>query len=252
MIMQNTREIFEIHKGNLIHKWDHYFDIYDRHFNEYAGKDVVLLEIGVSQGGSIDLWKQFFGEKLKYYGVDINPKCKQFESGNVKIFIGSQEDKAFLQELNSEIPEIDILIDDGGHTMKQQIVTFEILFPKIKNGGIYLCEDNHSSYWLDFGGGMKRKGTYIEYIKNLVDVMHLWYAGNKTYIKNYQLKEWIYAIHIYDSIVVIDKKKISPPFNSQVGNFTVGYVETGHEKSSFKLNHLFFKFRNRIRSAIYK
>src|SRR5450432_1914397 len=129
--MQSTREIFESHEGNLIHKWNHYFEIYDRYFAAYQGKEVVVLEIGVSQGGSIDLWKKFFGKGLKYYGIDINPGCKQFESENVTIFIGSQEDPAFLNKIKNEIPDLDILIDDGGHTMRQQIVTFEYLYDKI-------------------------------------------------------------------------------------------------------------------------
>ena len=105
--MANTREIFENHTGNLIHKWDHYFEIYDRHFRDYIGKEVTILEIGVSQGGSIDLWKKYFGDNLRYYGVDINPKCKQFESENVKIFIGSQEDKNFLESIKAELPDLD-------------------------------------------------------------------------------------------------------------------------------------------------
>ena len=77
--MNSARNIFESHSGNLIHKWDHYFEIYDKYFNKYIDQEVVLLEIGVLQGGSIDLWKKYFGNKLRYYGIDINPKCKQFE-----------------------------------------------------------------------------------------------------------------------------------------------------------------------------
>lgn len=245
--MQGSREIFEAHEGNLIHKWNHYFEIYDRYFGKYRNKEVVVLEIGVSQGGSIELWKKFFGPGLRYYGIDINPKCVQFETENVKIFIGSQEDSVFLTKVKQEIPDIDILIDDGGHTMMQQIVSFENLFDKIKDEGIYLCEDNHTSYWFDFGGGMKRKGTYIEYIKNLIDVMHLWYAGRDTFIKNHTLKEQIYAIHIYDSIVVIEKKKITKPFDIQKGNFTVGYVAEEKKPVFDKLKFLLFKMRNRIR-----
>ncbi len=252
----NTREIFENHTGNLIHKWDHYFEIYDRHFRDYIGKEVTILEIGVSQGGSIDLWKRFFGENLRYYGVDINPKCKQFESENVKIFIGSQEDKKFLDSIKAELPDLDILIDDGGHTMKQQIITFESLFSKIKNKGIYLCEDTHTSYWFTFEGGMKRKSTYIEYVKNIIDVMHLWHAGKNTFIKNHELKNSIYAMHFYDSIVVIEKRKITAPFDIQIGQFTTGYVENGKKNMmsfiTYKLGIFTFKLKNRTRSLFYK
>lgn len=250
--MLGTREIFENHEGNLIHKWDHYFEIYDRHFEKYAGKEVVVLEIGVSQGGSIKLWQKFFGPGLRYYGIDINPKCKQLEEENVTIFIGSQEDENFLNKVKAEIPDLDILIDDGGHTMKQQIVTFEVLFDKIKTGGLYFCEDNHTSYWFDFGGGLKRKGTYIEYVKNLIDVMHLWYAGKNTYIKNHALKEKIFALHIYDSIVVIEKRKLAAPFDIKKGDYTVGYVEDEKRSKIHKIRSLLFDIKTRIRSGFYK
>lgn len=244
--MQSTRDIFNNHTGNLIHKWNHYFEIYDRYFGEYVGKDVIVLEIGVSQGGSIDLWKKYFGERLKYYGIDINPKCKQFEREGVQIFIGSQSDRNFLQEVKAQIPDLDILIDDGGHTMEQQIVTFEEMFDKIKDGGIYFCEDNHTSYWLDFGGGLKRKGTYIEYIKNLIDVQHLWYAGKNTNIPNRHLKEKIYSIQIYDSIVVIEKKTIAKPFDVMAGEFTVGYMDETPPSFLFKWRKFFQRLRIRM------
>ncbi|MBS1762748.1 MAG: class I SAM-dependent methyltransferase [Bacteroidetes bacterium] len=250
--MIGTKQIFETHTGNLIHKWEHYFEIYDRHFAAYKGKELVVLEIGVSQGGSIDMWQKYFGEKLKYFGIDINPACKQFERKNVEIFIGSQEDPAFLKKIKESIPGIDILIDDGGHTMRQQIVTFEMLFSKIKFGGIYLCEDNHTSYWLNFGGGMKRKGTYIEYVKNLIDVMHLWYAGKNTYIQNQELKDQIFAIHIYDSIVVIEKKKISQPKDIKAGNLTVGYLPEEKESILFSVSNILFRIKNFIRSIFNK
>ena len=245
--MKGTREIFDQHQGNLIHKWDHYFEIYDRHFKDYQDKEVIILEIGVSQGGSIDLWKKYFGPKLRYYGIDINPKCKELEAENVTIFIGSQSDVDFLNKVKTQIPELDILMDDGGHTMKQQIVSFENLFEKVKVGGLYLCEDNHTSYWFEFGGGMKKKGTYLEYVKNLIDVMHLWYAGKNTSIPNKHLKESIYTIHIYNSIVVIEKENIPKPNDRQVGNFTVGYMDDDKKTLVFKIRKFFFKVRNKLK-----
>ncbi len=252
MMIKSTRNIFETHTGNLIHKWDHYFEIYDRYFHKYMGQEVIVLEIGVSQGGSIDLWKKYFGDKLRYFGIDINPKCKQFEDENVTIFIGSQDDAVFLEQVKKQLPDLDILIDDGGHSMKQQIVTFEVMYDKIKDNGIYFCEDNHTSYWHSFGGGMKRRGTYIEYIKNLVDVMHLWYAGKNTFIKNHLYMDKIYSIHFYNSIVIIEKRKITPPFDIKTGNFTVGYVEEKNVTTTQKISYLYYGIKNRIRSFFYK
>jgi sugar phosphate isomerase/epimerase len=126
------------------------------------------------------------------------------------------------------------------------------MFDHIKKDGIYLCEDNHTSYWFNFGGGMKRKGTYMEYVKNLIDVVHLWYAGKNTYIKNHKLKEQIYAIHIYDSIVVMEKKEIKPPFDKKAGNFTVGYLDEDKLSLLGKAKLFLFNIKNRIRSMKYK
>src|SRR2546425_5089317 len=159
---------FRANDGRMLHKWLHYFEIYDRHFSRYRGTDVHVLEIGVSHGGSLEMWKSYFGPSARLFGVDINPDCKRLEDERTSIFIGDQSDRAFLRKLPRKIPKIDILIDDGGHTMAQQISTFEELFKFVDANGIYLCEDVHTSYWREYGGGYKRKGSFVEYSKNFI------------------------------------------------------------------------------------
>ena len=129
----DLEKYFHNNQGRYIDKWNHYFDIYEHHFNRFRNKEVILLEIGVSQGGSLHMWKDYFGEKAKIYGIDIDPRCKELEEKNVEIFIGSQSDRNFLREVKESIPLVDILIDDGGHTMKQQIVSYEELFNHVKS-----------------------------------------------------------------------------------------------------------------------
>ena len=167
--MNDLQKFFSNNQGRLLHKWKHYFEIYNRHFSKYRGTDVHIVEFGVSHGGSLHLWKDYFGANAKVFAIDINPNCKELEEDGIKIFIGDQQNRQFLRSLVKSIPRIDILIDDGGHTMKQQINTFEELFPHIDENGIYLCEDLHTSYWWKFGGGYKRKNTFIEYSKNFID-----------------------------------------------------------------------------------
>ena len=150
-------DYFIHNKGNAIHKWYMYFDAYQRHFSRFRGKDVHILEIGVQNGGSARMWKHYFthgypNAKVKIYGVDIDSRCKDFEEDGIEIFIGSQEDRDFWRRLKTQIPKVDILIDDGGHTMRQQIVTFEEMFDFVKDDGVYLCEDLHTSYWGSYGG----------------------------------------------------------------------------------------------------
>lgn len=203
--------------GRLIHKWIHYFEIYDRHFKKFREKEISILEIGVSHGGSLQMWKNYFGEKAKIYGVDINPHCKNLEEENIEIFIGSQSDRKFLRELKKKIPAIDILIDDGGHTMKQQIVTFEELFGHIKPNGVYLCEDLHTSYWLKFGGGYRRRGTFIEYTKGFIDSLNAFHSEESS-LKVNSFTKSVHSIHYYDSVIVIEKREIEKPQHLQFGN----------------------------------
>ena len=88
--MKSTRELFYEHEGKLIHKWDNYFEVYDRYFSKYQGKKVNILEIGIAHGGSIQLWKKYFGVQVHVYSIDINPACKSLEEENTTIFIGTQ------------------------------------------------------------------------------------------------------------------------------------------------------------------
>ncbi len=177
--MNKLEQYFYKNKGKIIHKFLHYFEIYDKHFSRFIGKDVTVLEIGVSKGGSLELWRHYFGSKCKIYGIDINPKCKNLESEQIEIFIGDAEDREFLRSLKDKIPKIDILIDDGGHYMNQQIVAFEELYPFISSDGVYLCEDLMTSYMGAYGGGYKRKNTFIEYSKGLIDYLNAWHSQEK-------------------------------------------------------------------------
>lgn len=221
---KSLREIFDNHTGRLIHKLDHYIEVYEKYFSKYRNTDVVILEIGISHGGSLQMWKRYFGNKVKIYAVDINPECKTLEDENVKIFIGSQEDPEFLSSLIQEIPRPDIIIDDGGHTMTQQITSFEMLYPHLKNDGVYFCEDTCTSYWYEYGGGLHRKATFIEYAKKRIDYLYAWHFKSKkvtasdfTFSTN--------AIHFYDSIVIFEKGMHPKPMDIQKGEKSIHHNE---------------------------
>ncbi|MGZ8513237.1 MAG: hypothetical protein ACXWWL_07340 [Candidatus Limnocylindria bacterium] len=86
-------------RKRFMHTWVHYFDIYHCHFERFRGKPAVILEFGVYHGGSLQMWRDYFGRKAKVYGVDIDPRCQQLEEEDIPIFIGDQEDRSFLQAL---------------------------------------------------------------------------------------------------------------------------------------------------------
>ena len=229
--MNQLQNYFNNNNGRLIHKWDHYFEIYDKHFSRFKNNEIVILEIGVSQGGSLQMWKDYFGDRAKIYGIDIDPRCKSFEEKNIEIFIGSQSDKKFLKDVIEKIPKLDILIDDGGHSMKQQIVSFELLFDHIKENGVYFCEDCHTSYWWQYGGGFKRSNSFIEYSKNWIDKINAFHSKSRNLIVD-KFTQTAKSIHYYDSIVVIEKGKINKPFSSKTG--VAGFEYPPNKKITFK------------------
>ncbi|MBT3338246.1 MAG: class I SAM-dependent methyltransferase [Anaerolineae bacterium] len=218
--MNDLEKYFTENTGKMIHKWKHYFEIYDRHFSRFRNTDVHIVEFGVSHGGSLQMWKEYFGPRCKIFGVDINPHCKELEEDQVQIFIGDQEDRNFLKSLSEQIPRIDILIDDGGHTMKQQICTFEELFPYIDKNGTYLCEDLHTSYWAKWGGGYKKPSSFIEYSKKFIDYINAWHSKTIK-LKVTEFTRSVHSLHFYDSILVIEKRPIEKPFQLKSGEPTL-------------------------------
>lgn len=215
--MNDLEKYFNENTDRSIHKWQHYFDIYDSHFSRFRNTDVHVVEFGVSEGGSLQMWKHYFGPQCRIFGVDINPYCKELEEERVRIFIGDQEDRLFLRSLAREIPRIDILIDDGGHRMQQQINTFEELFPHVQAHGVYLCEDMHTSYWKGWGGGgYRKKGTFIEYSKKLVDSINAWHSQTPK-LKVTDFSRSARSLHFYDSVLVIEKDVVNEPFHRRTG-----------------------------------
>jgi hypothetical protein len=218
--MNELRNYFEQNEGRLINKFDHYFDVYERYFCKFRNKKITIVEIGVYQGGSLQMWRNYFGKEATIWGIDIDPRCKSLEEENTHIFIGSQEDPSFLRSIVDKIGMIDLLIDDGGHTQDQQIISFEELYKHVNpDGGIYLCEDVHTSYMNVYGGGHKRNNSFIEYSKSLVDQLNAHYSEQSSLMVN-EITKTTNSIHFYDSIVVFEKKIMIPPSSKMMGKWS--------------------------------
>lgn len=195
-----------------VHKWRHYLPLYDRYFSKYKQSDepIVLLEIGIWKGGSVEMWNKYFGaDKCQIYAIDIDPHTLKFEQSfpNLKVFIGDQADKSFLNEVTKQIPSPHIVIDYGGHTMVQQINTFEVLYPHLLPGGTYLCEDLHTSYLTGYGGGYKNPSSFIEFSKNLIDSLHTHWSPE--IVSPYA--QTISGLHYHDSMLFVDKPTLYRP-----------------------------------------
>jgi hypothetical protein len=203
--------------GRLIHKWHHYFDIYHRHFAAFRNRSPVVVEIGVFHGGSLEMWRHYFGPGAHIVGIDIDQRCRQFEEDSISVMIGDQADRNFLAEVRSRFPHVDIVIDDGGHTMAQQITTFEELYPHVQPHGVYLCEDLHTSYLAPYGGGYGKSGTFVHYATRLIDRLHAWYSTEPDRFQVDDITRSTYGLHFYDSVLVVEKRPIEKPTTSITG-----------------------------------
>ncbi|MBU1099121.1 MAG: class I SAM-dependent methyltransferase [Bacteroidetes bacterium] len=240
--MNDLEKYFNENTGKLIHKFQNYFEIYDRHFSRYRGKEVIVVEFGVSQGGSLLMWKNYFGPKAKIYGVDIFPDCKKLEEDQIEIIIGDQDDRKFLASLRERIPKIDILIDDGGHKMKQQINTYEELFHHMDKNGVYLCEDLHTSYSFKWGGGYKSRHSFIEYSKNFIDQIHAWYSFQRGRLKISDFTKSVHSLHYYTNVLVIEKRPVEMPTDLMTG---IGSIPDYEQPFSF-FNYAYARLKKEI------
>jgi len=165
---------FALHsRGPLAHKVDTFWPLYGRHLSPFRSQQrVIFVELGVQSGGSIELWKAFFGKRLVYHGIDINPLCAQFNdpARNVHVHIGSVLNRSFLHGVTAAIGEpIDIVLDDASHMSAHMIRAFGMLSGHLQPHGLYMVEDTFTQYWPHYWSGARKNGTFIEYAKSLVD-----------------------------------------------------------------------------------
>jgi hypothetical protein len=175
------------------------------------------VELGIYRGGSLQIWKKYFGERAVIHGVDSNPACIQFAEERVVPHIGSQTDAGLLKQVVEEMGGVDVVVDDASHWGSDQIASFEVLYPFVDENGVYICEDTRTSYWSQFGGGYRKPGTFIEYAKGLVDRLHAWYIEDEAIARDETFARMTLGIFFYDSMVVFEKRAKSIPFQCAVG-----------------------------------
>ena len=198
------REFFDTRThGRGIFKWDHYFDVYHRHFERFRGAEVHILEIGIYSGGSLEMWQAYFGPRCHVYGVDVEEECLRYSSGSVTVFIGDQEDRDFWRRFRAEVPKLDIVIDDGGHRPNQQATSLEELLPHLRAGGVYLVEDLHR-VWNRFAYYL---GGLIAALNGYRGTADRSGAERQEVSETFGFQALIDSIHIYPYIAVIEKRR---------------------------------------------
>ena len=203
--------------GHALDKWPHYFPIYERYLSGYRDTDVKVLEIGVYRGGGLDLLRDFLGPKAHLVGVDIDPVAVEVASQRHTVVLADQTDADSLTRVVEDHGPFDVIIDDGGHTMEQQITSAEALLPTMQPGSLYIVEDTHTSYWPEYGGGLGKPGTFVEWAKQRADDVHGYHWSGETPPTPWA--DMISAVHIHDSVVVLDVGRPFAPFSEVVGSW---------------------------------
>ncbi len=215
--------------GQTLDKWVHYFPIYERHLARYRGTSARVLEIGVYRGGGLELLRHYLGPEPQLVGIDIDDGARVAVGGRHPVEIGDQEDAGFLRGVTERHGPFDVIIDDGGHSMRQQIASVEALFPLLNQGGTYLVEDSHTSYWPEYADPEPDGATFIEWLKDRVDDLHAFHHSQSEQL----LAPWqtaLSGIHVYDSIAVLEREPRWAPFSELSGSSE--YIHYGREASA--------------------
>mgnify|MGYP000890021151 CR=1 FL=1 len=228
--MKKYSEIWHEPRKFKSDKWEHYFDIYDHCLSKFYNKKISFLEIGVQNGGSIEVAKKIFNSDSSISGLDIDPKCKEIEKDlkNINIFVGSQTDEKILESIaKKHNNSFDVIIDDGSHIQGHMIFTFTRMFQFLKDGGIYLIEDTHTNHSPGHQESFFGIGLY-DYFKGLSERLNLDFMNSslidyyftpresrKSKRHAFDISHFIFSIEFFDSIIAIRKKQKLEPLRIQ-------------------------------------
>ena len=186
-------------------KYKNYFPIYEKLFSRFKGKKITFVEIGVLSGGSLFMWRKFFGDQARIIGIELNPIAKRFEKDGFEIHIGNQSDENFWKNFFEKVGEVDVILDDGGHTNFQQIVTSCSCMPFIKNDGLLVVEDVFHSYGVSYG----KKGFYnpskysfINFCKKTIDDINYRFPESKKF--KFSLNKYVFSMEFFEAIVAFN------------------------------------------------
>lgn len=179
----NTLENIRInHNINTDKNTTHaYFETYETLFSKFKDRPINLIEVGVYNGGSLKLWKEYFHRDSKIYGVDVNLSQinKDYIDARNTVLIEKNAyyiDNTFLSPIG-----FDIAIDDGSHWLQDQVKFFEAFKDRLNVGGVLIIEDIQPDGY--------------DYFKNLTDNLHIGELIDLRHIKNR-----------YDDILFVYKK----------------------------------------------
>ena len=237
MPQPTLKRLYKEHRGKVSDRWTSYLREFDRLLSDYREKPVRVLEIGVQNGGSLELWLAFFSNARRIVGCDVNPDCAalEFDDDRIAVVVGDATREEVRREVLKHAP-FDIIIDDGSHRSGDIIKTFSEYFPFLQDEGIFIAEDLHCSYWQEFDGGLFDPLSSMAFFKRLVDVTNRQHWGVpkrasdylRAFFDAYECEisddelDHIHSVEFLNSICVVRKER--PERNAVGTRFVAGSV----------------------------
>jgi cephalosporin hydroxylase len=238
-MLKTLAQLYAEHEGKVSDKWSIYLSEYERVFDAYRDKPIRILEIGVQNGGSLEIWSKYFSHAQKVIGCDINTACAllNYSDPRIALVIGDVNSETIQESILCHSSVFDIIIDDGSHRSSDILKSFIWGFSHLTDGGIFIVEDLHCSYWKDFEGGLFdpfSSMTFFQYLTDIINYEHWGIERTRkdilsTFFANYGFdieEEFFCSIHsieFINSMCVIRKAK---PESNRLGvRVTAGSVE---------------------------
>jgi len=219
--MKSLKDLYYSHSGKVTYKWPIYLERYEERLNQYQKLPIKLLEIGILNGGSLEIFSKYFPKAELILGCDIKSKCGElkYEEPNIKVIVGDVNEDKIKKEI-IKYSKFDVIIDDGSHDSDDIVIAFCNYFNHLKDGGLFIIEDLHCSYWMQHKGGLFYPVSSINFLKKLIDIINYehwgiqkkkdWLfrgfsANYKMDIENLALNQ-IHSIEFINSLCFIKKK----------------------------------------------
>lgn len=246
--MIRINELVVTHKGKVVDKWDSYLRAYDNLLEPYRDKPISILEIGVANGGSLDVWAGYFQNAINIVGCDITPECGEliYDDPRVQVVVGDANDPDTKKRIAGIAERYDIIIDDGSHINADIIKNFAHYYPLLNTGGIYFAEDLHTSYWDGWGGGLLLPFSAMAFFKRLADMPNYehWRNGRtrKDYLKQFEQVLEIefdkYSLTTINSVVFMNSMVAIKSEPSEMNKLGRRYVKGDDEHIMPNILHL--------------
>jgi len=256
-LRRSLGEIHHRHTGKVSDKWGLYLDVYDRTFAELRNKPISMLEIGIQNGGSLEVWAKYFRRAETIIGCDIDPRCTElkYDDDRINVIVADANSPEAFEAITARSRSFDIIIDDGSHTSTDIVATFGRYFDLIKPGGIFIAEDLHCSYWPEYEGGILAPRSSMAFFKLLIDVVNCdhWAPANPmaqgaekitieqlfapflaaSEIPRSVLAGLVRSVEVFDSMAIIRRSKDAT--ESKLGKRQVTGTEASVDKRVLKL-----------------